>query len=93
MRNITWTNKTKLLDTPHSVVYDDGMMFTAERPDRTTYIPVPRTDDFILVSSRHGVLNGSYYLNETCVFFPNDHSDVRGTYDDHDKIVKEIRHA
>ena len=74
-------------------MYSEGMSFNAERPDRKTYIPVPRTDDFIIVSSRHGVLNGSYYLNETCVFFPNDHTDVRGTYGDHDKIVKELKHA
>ena len=93
MRNITWTNKTKLLDRHRSAMYAEDMFFNPKRPDRTTYIPVPRTDQFILVSSRHGVMNGSYYLNETCVFFPNDHTDVRGTYDDHDKIEKELRHA
>ena len=69
------------------------MNFKEQRPDRTTHVPVPQTDDMIVVSSRHGRFEGGYYMNETCVFFPNGRNDVRGTYDDHDKIVKELRHA
>jgi hypothetical protein len=30
------------------------------------------------------------HLNETCVFYPDDKSEVLGTYDDHFKIVKDI---
>jgi len=62
------------------------------REARLTKIPVPRTDDVIEVSSIHYSID-TMHLNETCVFFPNGDSDVRGTYDDHDKIVEELQHA
>lgn len=66
-------------------------------PRRLTHIPVPRTNDIIEVSSVHfDVHEGKEViasLNETCVFFPNGNSDVRGTYYDHDKVVAEIRRA
>lgn len=65
---------------------------TEHRPQRITKIPVPRTDDVIEVSSVHYDI-GTARLNETCVFFPDGHGDVRGTYDDHDKIVAELQHA
>ena len=59
---------------------------------RVTAIPIPNTDDVIEVSSVHMRLCGAR-LNETCVFFPNGDSEVRGTYDDHDRIVEELQHA
>ena len=65
---------------------------TEHRDQRITTIPIPRTDDVISVSSVHYDI-GTARLNETCVFFPNGHSEVRGTYDDHDKIVAELQHA
>lgn len=59
---------------------------------RLTPIPIPNTDDVIEVSSVLMRL-GNTRLNETCVFFPNGDSEVRGTYDDHDRIVEELQHA
>lgn len=60
---------------------------TTHRPQRITKLPAG-----IEVSSVHYSLGGMK-LNETCVFFPNGHSEVRGTYDDHDKIVEELLHS
>lgn len=65
---------------------------TVHRPQRITKIPVPRTDDVIKVSSVHYDMGGAR-LDETCVFFPNGENEVRGSYDDHDKIVAELEHA
>jgi len=65
---------------------------TVHRDHRVTAIPIPRTDEVIEVSSVHYDI-GEARLNETCVFFPNGDSEVRGTYDDHDKIVEELQHA
>lgn len=62
------------------------------REQRITKIPIPNTDDFIEVSSVHYEI-GAMKLNETCVFFPNGESDVRGSYDDHERIVKELKYA
>ena len=70
--------------------YDYTM--TEHRPQRVTKIPVPRTDDVIKVSSVHYDM-GDARLDETCVFFPSGENEVRGTYDDHDRIVAELRHA
>jgi hypothetical protein len=62
------------------------------RPQRVTDLP-----GGVSVSSVHynvTLSDGAVHrLNETCVFFGNDHSEVRGTYDDHDKIVEELSNA
>jgi hypothetical protein len=44
---------------------------------------------YVEVSSINYIQDG-IYLDETCVFYPNDMSDVLGTYDDHFKIVKDL---
>lgn len=64
---------------------------TIHRPQRVTELPLG-----ISVSSVHydiGFDDMTSRLNETCVFFPNGNSEVRGTYDDHEKIVEELLHA
>lgn len=67
-------------------------METIHRPQRITELPLG-----IKVSSVHYdiVVEGGrrIRLDETCVFFPNHESEVRGLYDDHDKIVEELLHA
>lgn len=68
------------------------MEMNVQREQRITEIPVPRSDHIIKVSSVHYNI-GTARLNETCVFFPNGESEVRGTYDDHDRIVAELQHA
>ena len=66
---------------------------TVHRDHRVTKrFRFPELSDVIEVSSVHYDI-GSARLNETCVFFPNGESEVRGTYDDHDKIVAELQHA
>lgn len=66
-------------------------------PRKVTKIPVPHSDDVIEVSSVHYNLRRDEKvvasLNETCVFFPDGESDIRGTYADHDKVVAEIMGA
>lgn len=39
------------------------------------------------VSSVHYQLPAGDIINETCVFFPDGDSEVRGSYDDHDRVV------
>jgi hypothetical protein len=68
------------------------MNTTIHRDQLITKIPIPNTDDVIEVSSVHYDI-GSMRLNETCVFFPNGNSEVRGTYDDHLRVVAELIHA
>ena len=65
---------------------------TVHREQLITKIPIPNTDDVIEVSSVHYDM-GSARLNETCVFFPNGDSEVRGSYDAHERIVEELMHA
>jgi hypothetical protein len=65
---------------------------TTHREQLITKVPIPNTDDVIEVSSVHYDI-GSARLNETCVFFPNGDSEVRGSYDDHQRIVDELMHA
>jgi len=67
------------------------MKQTTHRPQRVTELPLG-----ISVSSVHYDLeydDMKSRLNETCVFFPDGNSQVRGTYDDHDKVVNELIHA
>lgn len=68
------------------------MVEVTHRPQRVTDLPLG-----VAVSSVHYDIQyddmPKMKLNETCVFFPNGHSEVRGTYDDHDKIVAELMHA
>jgi len=69
-------------------------MNTPER--RKTLIPIG--DQEICVSSVRGHHEFDFEcampaLDETCVFFPNGTSDVRGAFDDHDVIVEELRHC
>lgn len=69
------------------------MMQNTIREQRLTHIPIG--DEIIEVSSVHYSIGTvqPVTLNETCVFFPNGHSEVRGTYDEHDDIVEELRHS
>ena len=62
------------------------------RPQRQTFVPIGLSDMTIEVSSVHYDI-GSLTLDETCVFFPNGNSEVRGSYDDHDDIVTGLKHA
>lgn len=70
---------------------DDYTVIT-HRPHRQTFVPIGLSDLTIEVSSVHYDI-GDVLLDETCVFFPNGNSDVRGDYDDHDRIVAELQHA
>lgn len=42
------------------------------------------------VSSVHYRSPAKGVINETCVFFPDGNSEVRGSYDDHDRVVGQI---
>jgi hypothetical protein len=68
------------------------MSMTLHRPQRITLVPVGLSDLTIEVSSVHYDIR-TVRLNETLVTFPNGYSEVRGTYDDHDKLVHELQHA
>ena len=71
---------------------------THAAPHRQTSVPVLHSDlDInIVVSSVKYTTSTPLWterFDETCVFFPNGHSEVRGSYDDHDAIVAELSHA
>ena len=70
---------------------DDYTVIT-HRPHRQTSVPIGLSGLTIEVSSVHHDI-GPHRLNETCVFYPNGNSEVRGNYDDHDAIVAELGHA
>ncbi len=70
---------------------EDNTVIT-HRPHRQTFVPIGLSDLTIEVSSVHYDI-GPHRLNETCVFYPNGNSEVRGDYDDHDKSVAEISHG
>ena len=68
------------------------MNTVTHRPQRQTFVPIGLSDMTIEVSSVHHDI-GPHRLDETCVFYPNGNSEVRGSYDDHDDIVTGLKHA
>ena len=71
-------------------------------PHRRTSVPVLHADldiNIVVSSIKYTTTTPSWTesFDETCVFFPNGRSDgrgrseVRGSYDDHDAIVAELR--
>lgn len=62
------------------------------RPQLQTFVPIGLSGMTIEVSSVHHDI-GPHRLNETCVFYPNGNSEVRGGYDDHDALVAGLKHA
>jgi hypothetical protein len=70
---------------------DDYTVIT-HRPHRQTFVPIGLSDLTIEVSSVHHDI-GPHRLNETCVFYPNGNSEVRGDYDDHDALVTALKRA
>ena len=72
------------------------MSSTVHAAPRQTSVPVGRlgNDINIVVSSVNYTTTTPYWtdhIDETCVFYPYGHSEVRGSYDDHDAIVAELR--
>jgi len=67
-------------------------MINEIRPQRITRLESTLVGDIDVSSINGAPLFTAGTLDETCVFFlRNNHSEVVGKYDDHDKVVEEMK--